>query len=536
MKKSGIGFKSVGKCDSPLERGGGVCPFADITHPCNYTGCRTPSREGKYNLLSNTNWTIALMLTLLAGFTSQAEVVLPKILGNGMVLQREKPVPIWGTAAVGEKVTVKFGKQTKIAITDASGNWKILLDAMPASAKTNTLTIAGTNTIKLTDILVGEVWLCSGQSNMLYEMRKNSKVTKPDTMTTAYSPVDEVERAHNPQIRIFLVTQKNLAKPDSTHSGWSIAQDSALRAFSAAGYFFAKNLNHDLGVPVGMVCAAVSGSRIEPWIPETAFTSSPYFNRVTKDSAKVSGADGKFWHRMIEPLAPLALRGFLWYQGEANMTETTSYIHKMQLLINSWRDAWQNPAMPFYYVQIVPYYYSKMNPKTVIPPQTLPQFWEAQSMVQNIPNTGMIVTTDLNDDPKNLHPTFKWEIGRRLELLALAKTYKRPVVYAGPVYQQMHISGSKIVLEFNNINSGLTNRDGKPLSHFTIAGADGNFVQANAEIVGNTVVVSAPSIAQPKNVRFAWSEDAQPNFFNKNGFPAAPFRTDNPLKFNPTDN
>jgi sialate O-acetylesterase len=147
-------------------------------------------------------------------------VVLPKILGNGMVLQREKPVPVWGTAASGEKVTVKFGKQTKTTTADASGNWKVMLDAMPASAKGTTLTIKGTNTIKLTDILVGEVWLCSGQSNMLYEMRKNSKVTKPDTMTTAYSPVDEMEHAHNPQIRIFLVTQKNLAKPDSTHSGW----------------------------------------------------------------------------------------------------------------------------------------------------------------------------------------------------------------------------------------------------------------------------------------------------------------------------
>ena len=476
------------------------------------------------------------LILLLCSFSGYAEVVLPKILGNGMVLQREKPVPIWGTAAAGEKVTVKFNNQAKTTTADASGNWKVLLDAMPASAKGATLTISGTNTIQLTDILVGEVWLCSGQSNMLYEMRKNSKVAKPDTMTTAYSPVDELEHAHNPQIRIFLVTQKNLAKPDSMHSGWSIAQDSVLRAFSAAGYFFAKNLNHDLNVPVGVVCAAVSGSRIEPWIPEAAFNDSPYFKRVSKDSAKVSGADGKFWNRMISPLAPLAIRGFLWYQGEANMTETVSYIHKMQLLINSWRNAWNEATMPFYYVQIVPYYYSKMDPKTVIPPQTLPRFWEAQSMVQNIPNTGMIITTDLNDDPKNLHPTFKWEIGRRLELLALAKTYKKPVMYSGPVYQQMHISGSKIILDFTHTGSGLISRDGKPLSHFTIAETDGVFTDANAIIKGNTVVVSAPSVSKPTAVRFAWSEDAQPNFYNKNGLPAAPFRTDNPLKFNPTDN
>ncbi|GAB3917642.1 sialate O-acetylesterase [Mucilaginibacter boryungensis] len=479
---------------------------------------------------------VAVLILLLCCFGGYAEVVLPKILGNGMVLQREKPVPIWGTAAAGEKVTVKFNKQTKTTTADAAGNWKLMLDAMPASAKGATLTISGTNTIKLTDILVGEVWLCSGQSNMLYEMRKNSKVNKPDTMTTAYSPVDEIEHAHNPQIRIFLVTQKNLAKPDSTHSGWSIAQDSALRAFSAAGYFFAKNLNHDLNVPVGVVCAAVSGSRIEPWIPETAFAESPYFKRVSKDSAQVSGADGKFWHRMISPLAPLAIRGFLWYQGEANMTETVSYIHKMQLLINSWRDAWHEPTMPFYYVEIVPYYYSKMKSTVTISPQMLPRFWETQSQVQNIPNTGMIITTDLNDDVKNLHPPFKWEVGRRLELLALAKTYKKPVVYSGPVYKQMHSSENKIILEFTGVSKGLISRDGKPLNYFTIAGTDGVFVDANAVIKGNTIEVSTPSVSKPTAVRFAWSEDAQPNFYNKDGFPAAPFRTDNPLKFNPTDN
>lgn len=472
---------------------------------------------------------------MMAGISSRAEVVLPKILGNGMVLQRENPVPIWGTAAAGEKVTVKFNDQTKTTTADAAGNWKVLLNAMPASANPAALTILGTNTIKLTDILVGEVWLCSGQSNMLYEMRKNSKVKKPDT-STANSPVDELERAHNPQIRIFLVTQKNLAKADSTHSGWSIAEDSALRSFSAAGYFFAKNLNHDLEVPVGIVCAAVSGSRIEPWIPETAFTNSAYFNRVSKDSSQLSGADGKFYHKMIEPLAPLSIRGILWYQGEANMTETASYIKKMQLLINTWRSLWQQPSMPVYYVQIVPYYYSRMKSDKVITPQTLPRFWEAQALVQQIPNTGMIVTNDLNDDVKNLHPPFKWEVGRRLELLALAKTYgKKNVVYSGPVYRKMHVSGNQILLNFNYTGSGLVNHDGKPLNYFTIAGKDGRFVEANAVIQGNSVIVSAPSVTKPVAVRFAWQEDAQPNLFNKNGLPARPFRTDDPLKIKLTD-
>jgi sialate O-acetylesterase len=477
------------------------------------------------------------LIFILYSLSSHAEVVLPKILGNNMVLQRNSAVPIWGTAAVGEKVTVNFGRQTLTTVTDAAGNWKVTLAPMQASAKPATLTVAGTNTIKLDNILVGEVWVCSGQSNMAYEMRKNSKVNKPDT-STANSPVDELERAHNPDIRIFLVTQKNLkTEANPNHTGWSVAQDSALRAFSAAGYFFAKNLNQQLHVPIGIVCAAISGSRIEPWIPETAFENSNYFKAAGKDSAAAGGDHGKFYHRMIEPLAPLAIRGFLWYQGEANVTETVSYTHKMLLLINSWRNLWANQSLPFYYVQVVPYYYSKMHTTLVITPETEPAFWEAQSVALKIPNTGMIVTTDLNDDVKNLHPPFKWEVGHRLALLALAKTYgQKKVIFSGPVYQQMQVSGNKIMLDFKYKGSGLVSHNGKPLSYFEIAGTDGKFVDADAVIKGNKVVVSSSSVTSPVAVRFGWNEADQPNFYNKNGLPAMPFRTDNPLKFTPTDN
>jgi len=466
-----------------------------------------------------------------------AEVALPKILGNDMVLQRDKPCPIWGTATAGEKVSVKFGKQTKSTITDASGNWKVVLDPMTASNQPTTLTVTGTNTVTLNNILVGEVWICSGQSNMAYEMRKNSKVAKPDT-STANSPVDELERAHNPAIRIFLVTQKNLTvDKNPNHTGWNIAQDSALKAFSAAGYFFAKKLNQELHVPIGIICSAISGSRIEPWLPEEAFENSAYFKSAGKDSAKAGGDHGKFYHRMIEPLAPLAIKGFLWYQGEANVLETISYTHKMLLLINSWRSLWQEQSLPFYYVQIVPYYYSKMSPTTVIPPNTEPAFWEAQTMALKIPNTGMIQTTDLNDDVKNLHPPYKWEIGRRLALVALAKTYgEKNLVYSGPVYESMKINGNKVILDFKYTGKGLESHNGKPLSYFTIAGSNGKFVDANATIEGNKIVVSAPSVSSPTAVRFGWTEDAQPNLFNKDGLPAMPFRTDNPLKFNPAEN
>lgn len=476
-----------------------------------------------------------VIISLFYFTNSRAQIVLPKILGNGMVLQRNQPVPVWGTAAAGEKVTVNFKNQTKTTVANTEGKWMITLNPMQASAQPATLTISGTNIIKLNDILVGEVWLCSGQSNMQYEMRKNSKVKKPDT-STVNSPVDELQRAHNPQIRIFLVTQKNLQKPDSTHSGWSVAEDSALRAFSAAGYFFGKNLNNDLKVPVGIISSAVSGSHIEPWAPQEAYDAIPFFKA---NNVQISNDPGKFYVKMIEPLAPFAIKGFLWYQGETScfLAETISYTYKMEALINSWRKLWGNKSLPFYYVQIAPFYYSKSKGEVPFTEYTEPELREAQTLALQIPHTGMIVTTDLNDNLKNIHPPFKWEVGRRLELQALANTYRQKnVVFSGPMYKSMKVSGNKIILQFNYQGSGLVSHDGKPLTDFIIAGQDGKFVPAEATIKGNTLEVSGPSVSNPTAARFAWSESAQPNFYNKNGLPAVPFRTDNPLKFTLTSN
>ncbi|WP_345953449.1 sialate O-acetylesterase [Mucilaginibacter sp. PAMB04168] len=468
----------------------------------------------------------ALAICGLKPLSSKAQVVLPNILGNGMVLQRNRPVPIWGTAAAGEKVTVKFGKQLKTAVAGTDGNWKVLLSAMPASAKGESLIITGTNKITLTNVLVGEVWLCSGQSNMQYEMRKNSKVARPDTSTAA-SPIDELERAHNPAIRIFLVDRKRQVKPDSTHSGWSIAQDSALRNFSAVGYFFAKKLQQELKVPVGVISSAVSGSRIEPWIDTTAYDKEPYFKTI-----KVPADHGKFYYSMIKTLAPYAIKGVLWYQGESNVGETTSYIYKMKALMESWRKVFQNAAMPFYYVQLAPFLNSQDKKFTT---ETLPEFREAQEQVLKIPNTGMIITTDLNDNVKNIHPPFKWEVGRRLALVALGKTYASKAEYLGPVFSSMKVDRDQAILSFTHLGGGLISQDGKPLTHFTIAGADNKFVPANVMIKDNQLLLSAPSVKKPVAVRFAWDEAAQPNFYNKAGLPAAPFRTDNPLNFNPNN-
>ncbi|WP_242689048.1 sialate O-acetylesterase [Pedobacter sp. SYSU D00535] len=468
---------------------------------------------------------ISCVIIALSAFSAKAEIVLPRILGHGMVLQRNKPLPVWGTAAAGERVSVQFKGQERKTVADAAGNWKVVLDPLEASAVPASLTITGTNTVQLNDILVGEVWLCSGQSNMEYTMRKNSKITRRPAIEP--NPVDELQYAKNPNIRIFLVNRKELAKPDPRHKGWSVARDSALRSFSAAAYFFAKEVNGKLNVPVGMISSAIPGSALEPWVSAEAFSQSRYF----KDE-KVGNDPGKFYEPMIKPLVPFALAGFLWYQGETNcfLNERITYTQKMEVLINSWRKAWSDEKMPFYYVQIAPFKYSESKGKIQLTKEALPEFREAQAMALKIPNTGMIETTDLVDNLDDIHPGFKWEIGRRLALVALYKTYGfKDLVASGPVFKKMKVKGRKAHLSFASSGSGLISKDGKPLTGFIIAGKDGKFVTATAEIKRDKLVLSSATVNKPVAVRFAWEETAQPNFYNKEGLPAQPFRTDNPL-------
>lgn len=468
--------------------------------------------------------TLILILCLASGHSLYAAIKLPKILGNNMVLQQKKPVPIWGTANPGEEIAVSFDKQSRKAITSTNGTWLIWLDPMVASDAPRDMKISGSENIILHNILVGEVWLCSGQSNMEYSMRKNSKVVRTDS--SKESPVDELDRANNGLIRIFLVTSKNLQISDASHQGWSIAKDSALRSFSAAGYFFAKELYAKLHVPIGVISSAVPGSAIEPWLAGSVRPSAS--NPKNLDTS----LPGKFYPTMIKPLAPFSIKGILWYQGETNcfQNETIEYTYKMNLLINGWRLLWKE-ELPFYYVQISPFYYSKSRGKYPLDEETLPKFWEAQTIGMKIPKTGMAVISDLAKSPDDLHPDGKWEVGRRLAQWALAKEYGLKVTPSGPEYRSMSVQGDKIILAFNYTGGGLISKDGKPLNWFTIAGEDGKFVKAGAIIIGDKIQVSAPGISHPVNVRFAWSEAAQPNFFNKDGLPAIPFRTDNHLKF-----
>lgn len=466
-----------------------------------------------------------LLCACLVGLASSAKLVIPKILGNGMVLQQNERVAIWGWADANTTVTVTFKGQKKTALADAKGAWMLRLNPLKASFDPAVLEISTTtDKIVLNDILVGEVWLCSGQSNMEFAMRKLAKLTPP---AGANWPVNEVAEANDKSLRIFLDERKKM-DPDSTYSGWSAAEGEPLRPFSAVGYFFGKQLATQLKVPVGMISASIPGSRIEPWMPKEAMEQQRFFKEnKNMPEGKIDGDPGKFYTTMIEPLIPFTVKGFLWYQGESNcfLNERLQYSYKMKSLIDYWRKQWGDNELPFYYIQIAPYNYSKAKDK----PYSIhseAEFWEAQAAVLKMKNAIMVATSDLNDNPADLHPVNKWDVGLRLANTALSNTYKinkaEPI---GPIFKNAKKEQNGFVLDFDHKGKGLKGKNGNTLSGFEIADARGNFVPADATIKNNKVWVTSSSVADPTAVRYDWKEDAKPELYNSDGLPAVSFRT-----------
>jgi sialate O-acetylesterase len=469
-----------------------------------------------------------LALLLAASQIAQA-ITLPNIIGSNMVLQRGQPVPIWGWASPGEKVTVEFAGQKRTATTDATGRWEVRLKSLKASSAPADLTITGADKLTLTNILVGEVWLCSGQSNM----------EKPIGDQPGQKPTrnyrEELSSGNQfPKIRFFKATKTALPQPTNNVKGsWSVCSSNSLGAvkLTAVGYFFGRDLHTNLNVPIGLIESSWGGTRIEPWTPPAGFQqNSKLAEFLLPTTNKLSSSPMALYNGMIAPLVPFAIRGALWYQGESNCGDDNThglYADKMEALIRGWRTVWNQGNFSFYYVQLAPFHYYYDIPKPrVANPDALPIIWECQTDAQHIPNTGMAVITDLVENLKDIHPTQKLEVGQRLARIALAKNYGKDTVYSGPTFKRLKIRGGKAVLSFDNLAGGLVAKDGQPLTWFTIAGADGKFVPAKAEISGKTVVVTSPEVAQPKAVRFAWHEAAQPNLFNQAGLPATPFRTD----------
>ena len=459
---------------------------------------------------------------------------LPSVFGDNMVLQQKQPVPVWGWSKPGVAVTVKFAGQVRHARAGDDGRWEVRLSSLPASSQPADLVIEAGETRTLTNILVGEVWLCSGQSNM------EKPIGKQPGQKPCFNYEQELAAADFPEIRLFkahtaLATapEKDVAKP----SGWRGCNSNSLEAikFSAAGYFFGREIHNQLKVPVGLVESAWGGTRIEPWTPSLGFelvrSLAALAAPLSATNKPANTTPMAIYNAMIAPLTHFAIRGVLWYQGESNcmgpQPDGAIYTDKMEALIRSWRKIWGEGDFPFYYVQIAPFKYFSSKRQYAISADALPELWEAQTRALRIKNTGMIVTTDLADDVKDIHPRNKQDVGKRLALLALNKTYGRKnIVCSGPMFKKMKIQGHQAVLSFDDVDGGLVSKDDQPLTWFTVAGADGKFVPAEAVITNETIVVFSPDVAKPVAVRFAWSEVAQPNLFNQARLPAVPFRTD----------
>ena len=453
-------------------------------------------------------------LVVLAGAVAQAAVKLPAVIGDGMVLQRGQPLPIWGWADKGEEVTVTIAGQKHVTKAGDDGRWKVTLDKL-AVGQPLEMTVEGSsgNKITLKNILVGEVWVCSGQSNMAIGVCacKNGK--------------EETAAASHPHIRLFLVAQAQAAQPASDVKGnWKSCTPENIAVgkpdcggFSAVAYYFGRQLHNELKVPIGVIDTSVGGTPAEFWTSRKALEANPALKPLSQGEASC------LYNGMIAPLMPYAIRGAIWYQGESNVPAAYRYRTLFPAMIANWRADWGQGDFPFGFVQIAPYNYHR---DWKVDPAFCAELWESQLLtLKSTPNTGMAVTTDITD-LNDIHPKNKQEVGRRLALWALAKVYGRDVVYSGPIYKSMAVEGDKVRLQFDHRGSGLAARDGKALTDFTIAGDDKKFVPAVATIDGDSVVVHSDQVAKPVAVRYAWHDTATPNLSNKEGLPASPFRTD----------
>jgi len=498
---------------------------------------------------------ILLALLLTAG-PLLAEVKLASPFTSHMVLQCDLKVPVWGTAEPGEKVTVEFAGRKKSATADASGKWRVNLNAMKVSAEGRTLTITGSLTaqpIQLDDVLVGEVWLCSGQSNMDFTVAKTEKYYFAGVTNEAA----EVAAANYPRIRMFSGEWARSCTPCNTIAGaWKVCTPENVREFSAIGYFFARDLHRELNMPVGILTLSYGASTAQAWIRREAIAANPKLKPVLDefdakmkayvpptdvelkqwqaavDRAKAAGKRPPrrpkpnpdqdqhnptvLFNGMIAPVVPCAIRGILWYQGESITPPKELFPLWNETLINDWRKLWGR-ELPFYFCQLAALQNNSNNPQV--------REWQAGAL--NLPKTAMAVTIDIGDE-KNVHPKDKQDVGDRLTRIALAKVYGRKIEYSGPVYESMKIEGNAIRLKFSHPGGGLIAKNG-PLQTFEIAGAGQKFAPAEARIDGDSVVASSPDVSVPVAVRYAWANyPAGCNLYNAAGLPAPPFRTDAP--------
>jgi sialate O-acetylesterase len=503
-----------------------------------------------------------------------AEVKPNPLFSDGAVLQRDLPVPVWGTANDGEKVTVELDTQ-KVTTTATNGKWSVSLQPLKEGGPL-TMKITGDNTVTINNLLVGEVWVCSGQSNMQWPF------------SSAHNAKEEAPKANFPKIRMFTVKRMVSVKPLTEVVGsWVECSPQTVNGFSGVGYFFARDLHQKLGVPVGMIHSSWGGTPAQAWTSLEGFGTDPelkgyvdaiqkklatYDADVADHAAKTeefktkskewnetvgksyqealkswneaaaqakaagqpippkpapaspqpkppghpeggSGSPANLYNAMIAPIIPYGIKGAIWYQGESNAPQSKQYRTLFPAMIADWRSRWKQGDFPFLFVQIAPF-----NGQP-------PEIREAQFLtLAKVKNTAMAVTTDVGD-AKDIHPSKKEPVGQRLALAARALAYGEKIEYSGPLYDSMMEKDGKIIIKFTHVGSGLMAKDGE-LKGFTIAGDDKKFVPAQATIQGATIVVSAEGVTAPKAARYGWANVPDVNLYNKEGLPASPFRTD----------
>ena len=517
---------------------------------------------------------VTVSVALLAGAQRLgADVTLPSIFRDDMMLQRDVLVSVWGTADAGERVTVTLGKQRPTAVADAAGKWTVKLAPLKAGGPFE-MTVTGKNTVKIANVLVGDVWLCGGQSNMAMSVR------------SSMNSAQETASADLPNIRLYRVVNRKADTPqDDVPGRWTVCSRRTVVAFSGAGYFFGRRLHKDLNVPIGLIHSNWGGTPAEAWTSQATLEADPAFKTTLdrwkkiidgypaakakydtvltewRKAVNTAKAEGKkpprrprlpagpdsarrpaaLYNAMIHPLTPFAIKGAIWYQGEANASRAPEYRKLLPALIRNWRTEWKQGDFPFLIVQLANFMAVSPNPTDT----GWARLREAQTLTaKTVPNCGLAVIIDTGE-ARDIHPRNKQDVGKRLALVALAKTYGKTVVYSGPEYQSMKVEGDRVRITFTHIGGGLTTRTSEmpsasnmakegykftlgsgPVKGFAVAGADKKFAWAQGKLDGDTVVLWSDKVTKPVAVRYAWANNPICNLYNREGLPAVPFRTD----------
>lgn len=451
---------------------------------------------------------------------AETTLELASVFSDHMVLQRDRAIPIWGTARPDATVHVEFGSKTRETTADEQGDWQLKLGPLEAGGPFEMKVWTDGAALNLQDILVGEVWVASGQSNMQWPVARSNEADK------------EIAAAQWPKIRLLTVSRLALPRPhdDFDSYGWQVCSPETVKDFSAVAYFFGRHLHDNLHVPIGLVSTNYGGTPMEAWTSRTALESRPTFAGAAKVAKAALDSEDKLakghpsglYNAMIHPLIPFGMRGVIWYQGEANANRHQHYHELSQLMIADWRERWGQGDFPFLLVQLAAW-----KPDAT----KWPRLREAQyRTVQTEPNVAMAVATDVGDRA-DIHPRNKQAVGHRLALAARALAYGEEIEYSGPTYDAMKVEGEKCVLSFAHLGGGLQigsdgNAEAGETKGFEIAGADRKFVAAEVTIDGDQIVVSSDQVAEPVAVRYNWAGWTEGNLYNAAGLPAPPFRTD----------